>query len=757
MPLTTKSLLAFCMLLSALRAGAESTPRGAINAPDQRPKRVLVLNAYHLSHPWTEDVNRGLNEKFNASPFEVEVWTEFMETRRRPEAAQFDRVQHHISESYGHLRFDLILAVDDDAVRFLIERGRRLFGDVPVVYCGVSSASVLTSARSRGWTGVIEDLPVDPWVDLALRIRPANRRLVIVTDNSESNRLRRDRFKCIARERTGLQFEFLDGAELDFNSILHALRQVPPQAVVIATSYSKASSGAYVSPWEAGKAMAAASRAPILSPNSRYLGTGILAGNADAGHSHGLSAADLSLAILRDGKPPAAQSQMAPAAPVVDHSLLRKFRLTTDVWPEGTTFVNRHPTWRDFYLQYRWWIRGAALLILFQALVAAGLILSRRRLRKAEADLVRIRDRMARGQKIAHLGTWERNLTTGEISWSDEVFRIYGLEPGAITPSLDYVISAILPDDREEWKHAIEKAEREQTPCAVGYRIVRADGSIRHVRIHATQQTNAREERVLTGTVQDVTEVHEMEEQIRHAHRMESVGNLAGSLAHDFNNLLAVINGYSDLLLTRLPQDSSPRSAVNEIRKAGAKAADLTGKLLAFSRKEMMHPAPVDINDALLAMEGLLHPILGPHIRLHYDLQPGLPPAFLDQPHLEQSILNLASNSRDAMSGGGDFTIQTRLAASPGDSARSWIEIRVTDTGDGIDPETQKHIFAPFFTTKPRGKGTGLGLAGVYGFVRRSGGTVNVRSAPGAGTTMILRLPPIAPPDDLLATEASSP
>jgi signal transduction histidine kinase len=258
------------------------------------------------------------------------------------------------------------------------------------------------------------------------------------------------------------------------------------------------------------------------------------------------------------------------------------------------------------------------------------------------------------------------------------------------------------------------------------------------------------------GTFEDVTDVREMEEQIRHAQRMESVGNLAGSLAHDFNNLLTVINGYSDLLLARLPEDSSARSAVNEIRKAGAKAADLTGKLLAFSRKEMMHPAPVDINEALLAMEGLLLPILGPRIKLHYDLQPGLPQVFLDQPHLEQSILNLATNSRDAMSGGGDFTIQTRLAASPGESARSWIEIRVTDTGDGIDPATQKRIFDPFFTTKPKGKGTGLGLAGVYGFVRRSGGIVDVHSAPGAGTTMILRLPPIAQPSDIVASEASS-
>jgi len=383
-----------------------------------------------------------------------------------------------------------------------------------------------------------------------------------------------------------------------------------------------------------------------------------------------------------------------------------------------------------------------ALFIVVEGMIIAALVVNRRRYRRAQSDLVQTRDRLARGQQIAKLGTWERNLATGRLTWTDEVYRLYGLEPGSITPTMDFVVNAIHAEDRERTLELIAERDRSGASRRMEYRIIRADGAVRHFSIAAERHMNARGEPVLMGTVQDVTDMREMEEQVWHSQRMESVGNLAGGLAHDFNNLLTVINGYSELLLTRMATTDPSRTAVAEIRKAGEKATALIRNLLAFSRKQIMRPEVVRINEILTELSGLLNPVLGENVELQFDLAPGLPGVILDRTHFERSILNLASNARDAMhSRGGQFVISTRLAPPAEGESELAVVICFRDSGQGMDAETQRHIFDPFFTTKPAGKGTGLGLASVYGFVRQSGGELRVESEPGAGSLFTMRLP----------------
>lgn len=325
------------------------------------------------------------------------------------------------------------------------------------------------------------------------------------------------------------------------------------------------------------------------------------------------------------------------------------------------------------------------------------------------------------------------------------MYRLYGLEPGAIEPTMQFVLDAIHVDDRERTLELIAERDRSGASRRMEYRIVRADGAVRYLSIAAERHVNHRGELVLMGTVQDVTDMREMEEQVRHAHRMESVGNLAGGIAHDFNNLLTVINGYSDLLLARMHPADSSRQAVTEIRNAGERAAGLIRNLLTFSRKQIIRPEVVQINDVLTGLKGLLKPMLGENVELHLDLAPQLAGVLLDKAQFEQSVLNLASNARDAMeSRQGAFVISTRQTSPTEPGSPAFVEISFRDSGLGMDAETQRHIFDPFFTTKPVGKGTGLGLPSVYGFVRQSGGELLVESAPGAGTRFTMRLPCVA-------------
>jgi PAS domain S-box-containing protein len=254
---------------------------------------------------------------------------------------------------------------------------------------------------------------------------------------------------------------------------------------------------------------------------------------------------------------------------------------------------------------------------------------------------------------------------------------------------------------------------------------------------------------VIGGLALDVTEKVRLEEQLRQAQKMEAIGQLAGGVAHDFNNLLTVINGYSQMLAEGLGPDSAWRAVAEEVLRAGERAADLTRQLLAFSRKQMLRPQPLDLNAVLANGERLLRRLLPESVQLVTRLAPGLPRVLVDPGQVEQVMLNLAVNARDAMPGGGRLTISTdvvrldadRARAHPGLAAGPHVRLAVADTGQGMDAATRARVFEPFFTTKEVGQGTGLGLATVYGIVKQSGGWVGVESERGRGTTFVILLP----------------
>jgi two-component system, cell cycle sensor histidine kinase and response regulator CckA len=253
----------------------------------------------------------------------------------------------------------------------------------------------------------------------------------------------------------------------------------------------------------------------------------------------------------------------------------------------------------------------------------------------------------------------------------------------------------------------------------------------------------------LVGIARDITEMKRLEAQFRQSQKMEALGRLAGGVAHDFNNLLTVITGYSELVFNTLRQDDPGRELLAEVQRAAERAVSLTRQLLAFSRKQVLLPQVTRLNPLLVNLYKMLQRLIGEDIELTHKLDPDLGRVRVDQGQFEQAILNMAVNSRDAISGTGRLTIETRNARLDEDYAKrrpdvspgEYVVVEVSDTGHGMDEATKARIFEPFFTTKEAGKGTGLGLAMVYGFVRQSGGHIEVDSEPGRGTTFRLFLP----------------
>jgi signal transduction histidine kinase len=250
----------------------------------------------------------------------------------------------------------------------------------------------------------------------------------------------------------------------------------------------------------------------------------------------------------------------------------------------------------------------------------------------------------------------------------------------------------------------------------------------------------------------DLTDRLELEARLERSTRLESIGRLAGGVAHDFNNLLTAITGSADLLTASLPEGDQRHDA-EQIRRAGQRAAELTGQLLAFGRRQVLKPELIQPNDVIAEMRPMLARLIGEDVLLDVELEADLPLVMADPGQLEQVIVNLSVNARDAMAHGGRLTITTsRTTMLPAGAERDplhdgrpvdAISICVQDTGSGMDEATQARIFEPFYTTKGRGKGTGLGLSTVYGIVEQSGGSIRVESAPAAGTTFtILRSRP---------------
>jgi len=382
--------------------------------------------------------------------------------------------------------------------------------------------------------------------------------------------------------------------------------------------------------------------------------------------------------------------------------------------------------------------------------------------KRARAELEKSQASLIRAHRMASLGSWTADLATGAAEWADETYAMFGYGRGEVTPGWDAYLAVVHPEDRarvEPWQYPPLDGPQ---PFRWDHRILRPDGSIRQVRQSAVIIRDAAGNPVqLAGTIQDVTEYKVLEEQLRQAQKLETVGRLAGGIAHDFNNLLTVINGYGDLLRQQSAGDSLMHKGLSEILGAGERAAELTRNLLTFSRKQVVEIKPVDLNATISDMQSMLSRLIGDDVTLEIDLCDTAVPVMGDPVQLQQVLLNLAVNARDAMPKGVTLRITTVLLCARDESSQeasaapNRVFLSVSDTGTGMREEVRSHLFEPFFTTKAPGKGTGLGLSTVYGIVRQGGGTIAVDTADGCGTTFRIYFPfAPSPPEDVQVSQA---
>jgi signal transduction histidine kinase/ActR/RegA family two-component response regulator len=626
-----------------------------LDAQGPAVRQVLFLNSYHHGYEWSDALVQGMRDHLEAQPYPIDLRVESMDTRRFG-GPEFDsHLEGLLRFKYAGRQLDAIVAADDAALTFLLERHGDLFAGVPVVYMGINNEALIARADPKVYTGLRENLRPGGMVELALALRPQTTRIIAIGDATPTAATQLEGYRAAARRYPDLSFEFLDGARLSLQQILDRLTTSGPTDVVLTTAFTRDVTGNYYAHGAALAQIAAASRGPSFSAAVSELGQGLLAGSENAGIRHATRAARMVVGVL-EGRSPESIPREDDASPpfVIDHAQAVRWGIALDRLPADAVVVNRVVS---FYEANRTLIWGAAGFMVLELAVIGALIVNIARRRTAERELIAQAARLEAS-----------NVDLERLNQS-------------------------LRREADERRHA--------------------------------------------------------EDQLRQAQKIDAVGRLAGGIAHDFNNLLTVIGSYTDLLLDSLDHAAPERPHAEQIRRASERATALTHQLLAFSRKQVLQPRVVDLNTIVRSVEPMLRRLIGENVTLETHLSAAPVQVLVDQGQIEQVIVNLAVNARDAMPEGGRLVIETRatmldevkIDGRPGMVPGDYAQLVVTDTGHGMDAATQARIFEPFFTTKGPGEGTGLGLAMTYGIVKQSGGWIWVYSELGRGTAFKIYLP----------------
>ena len=370
--------------------------------------------------------------------------------------------------------------------------------------------------------------------------------------------------------------------------------------------------------------------------------------------------------------------------------------------------------------------------------------------RRADEALRHSEEQLKLALEAGNIGVWNWEATRDEIRFTGNLETVLGSPAETLNGACSNFEQRIHPDDLTAFRAALAKARSAKQDFSHEFRVIWPDSGVHWILARGRfyfgpDGAPAR----MTGALSDITERVNLEQQLFQSHKMEAIGKLAGGIAHDFNNLLTVILGRTELALREIDPSKPLYGKIDMVHSTAERAAALTRQLLAFSRSHVIEPQVIDLNAVVARMYEMLRRLIGEDIVLLSEAGPNLSRIKADPAQIEQVLINLVVNARDAMPLGGNLRIATENVEISEDFARghvglqtgAHVKLTVSDTGSGMSPEIQSHIFEPFFTTKPQGKGTGLGLSMVYGIAKQSGGSISVSSAPDRGTTFTLLLP----------------
>jgi two-component system, cell cycle sensor histidine kinase and response regulator CckA len=734
-------------------------PRAMGSMPDPSGHEILILHSYHKGMLWTDAISRHLTDALRRIEPAVEIYEEYMDTKRYAGPEHRDRLSRLYRFKYTDRRLSAVVTSDDNAFRFALEHRDSLFPGTPIVFCGVNNLDVYRENVNHplnNITGVVEAFDARTTLELALQLHPETQTVSIINDRTTTGRSNRMLLEALSREFSQrVNFQWLE--DISMPALLDTIEHLPDRNLILLMSFNRDRETRVFSYLESIRLIAARANRPIYSVWGFYLGRGIVGGMLTSGASQGETAATLVEKIL-DGQPadtiPIIES--SPNQAMFDHRLIERYGIPTDRLPPGSVIVNK--SFR-FYDRYKWYLWGGALVLIAELFIILLLVLNIRKRHRVEDHLNQSKERYRQIFENIQDAYYEVEMDGTIIEASPSIENVLGyprtafiglqiqslyVDPGARRPMLDLILN-----QRRIVDHELKLLNPSGTPVdiAISALIIGADngrpakivGSLRDI----SRRKNAERTR------------QALQQELERSKRMEALGLLAGGVAHDLNNILSGIVTYPELLLldTQLPPNI--RETVATIQKSGQRAAAVVDDLVTISRGFAGHHHPLDLNavveEFLASPEH--HDICQryPESRLRKDLAVGLPAVPGSKIHVLKSLMNLVINGFEAIGGsghGGEICIMTgqRQLASPVQGYETiqpgnYALLTVTDNGPGIPSKDIEHVFEPFYSKKILGRsGTGLGLTVVWNTMQDHRGHIDLQSNR-RGTSFALYFP----------------
>ncbi len=717
----------------------------AAEQPEEAPAyRVLVLYSFGYHIPAQQQITDGFIAEMARQQMSLEsTYFEYLDITPPRTPMQKENLSELLLNKYAGVKFSLIITIFDAAYEFLMNQGVAISPGSPVVSFGFKKALQQTTPI-RPVHFVEYDYDFLGTFELAVSLFPKTQHVVFLAGAPSSNKMMELRAKKeFAPFEDKYTFEYT--SHLSVEEIVQRLKTLPENSICIYTIISSDITGRVFVPNELLKTFSEVANAPFFSVITPHLGSGIVGGMMFDMKEAGAMLARTAIAAF-NGKEQAIEPTSNLIKPMFDWKQIERWHRDVSLLPSSSIFINRPQT---LWSQYREFVLGTTSVILLLSLLVAALvfqirkrILTEKKLRQSERHFRTIFDASSETMIIHELPTGRiidvNNTASEMLGYSRQE---------ALALSMEELSSGIHPYTGTEVAKLIQDVSANK-PHMIEWQLRHKSGNIIWVEVQLKHVSLGGQTRVL-ATIRDITERKKLEEQLIQSQKMESVGRLAGGVAHDFNNMLSVILGFAELSQCRLSDTDALAKNLEQIIIAAEKSRDITRQLLAFSRKDIVSPKVININRYIVESQKNLGRLVGEDVHFSLKLEETLWRVLIDPSQLDQILMNLLVNARDAMPDGGDLILQTsnidlpeeycaiHLDARPGEH----VQLTVSDSGQGMSKDVVAHIFEPFYTTKESGKGTGLGLATVYGIVKQNRGFINVYSEPGNGTTFNIFLP----------------
>ncbi len=713
-------------------------------------KEILYINSYQNGYGWSDEIMEGVrNALADQDAYSIDLQIEFLDSKKHYDQTIKQLLYELYKYKFKDERFDIIIVSDNVAFDFILEYGEELFPGTPVVFCGVNDLKDGALSGRNNITGVLENFDLRSNLELVAALHPKAKRMIVVGDRSVTSQAIANQVREQLKEwREPLTVEYWEDFSLD--EILRRVETLPSDSFLFFIPFYKGKSGRTLSANEVMRAIADHSEIPIYSAWQFLVGGGMVGGKVLSGYQQGELAAGMALQILSGVSPSSIPIiKETKQSYVFDYNALKRHGINESRLPPGSEIENK-PYYFFRLDPHLFWTIIAAASLLTMAVLFLAINIARRR--RAEE---RIRSQLDFLQllldNLPQLVFWKDN-SLRYVGANKAFARFFQIaDPSEVMGKTN---AELMPD----WWEYVEMAEKlDREAIATGKPRQRVRWSFRNRQGEPSwlEMTKAplRDERGrivgVLSLAEDVTGKEMLEEQLRQAQKFEALGALAGGLAHDFNNILTSIINSTELALLDIPEDSRTAEDLRRALRASRRGSGLARQLLTYSRPSREGFRSVDLRPAVREALGLFRASLPGNVRLVEDIAETPVMCLADPDQIHQVLMNLCANAWQALRGAsGTIKVGLSLVSLSEEECRRlalpegvYAHIVVEDDGPGIAPEIMDKIFDPFFTSRRREGGTGLGLAVVYGAVRNHGGSITAASGPGQGAAFSIHLP----------------